>query len=362
MSLQLRRTVKGTLDEVILNIGSVEEFQEVQYETACGELVVLELGIDQSLIYADYEEYFILVNVHIGKEGSLFDEGTVTFEDLQRIADEIDFTVLKNVTIPDMRGDSALAQGYIDRNAMQSSDAAIAGQTADSEQASELDWAAMTEGMETDQLLAYQEVLQNVYDHQIFPEGREFGYDGYPMSQNSFALKDIDDDGDVELILIYTTTNTAGHAEIIYDYDAVTGNVREQFIEYPAVTHFDNGILKVDWSHNQGLAGRVWPYTLYRYVPENDSYEAFAMVDAWDKSVRDTDYNGNAFPDEADQDGDLLIYYIMKADENEQPEPVDGAEFEQWFASWRGEADAISMQYVALTEENIAAISISAEQ
>ncbi len=61
-------------------------------------------------------------------------------------------------------------------------------------------------------------------------------------------------DGREELILLYITACVADRIEIIYDYEEGTGSVREQFAEYPAVTHFDNGILQADWSHNQGLA------------------------------------------------------------------------------------------------------------
>ena len=111
--MQFRRSVKGTLEETMLNIGSVEEYQEVLYETLCGESVLLELGKDHSLIYADFEECFLLMNVLAGTEEGFLDdaEGAITMEDLKRMADGIDFTVLKNVIIPDMRGDSVVMQG-----------------------------------------------------------------------------------------------------------------------------------------------------------------------------------------------------------------------------------------------------------
>ena len=108
-----------------------------------------------------------------------------------------------------------------------------------------------------EQIQAYWTVLTDIYHYQIFPGGRDLGYDGWPMSDNRFALGDIDGDGSEELIVLYCTTSTSGHAEIIYDYDASTGGVREQFIEYPGVVHFDNGILKVDASHNHTLSAII---------------------------------------------------------------------------------------------------------
>ena len=346
--MQFRRGVKGTLEEPMLNIGSVEEYQEVQYETLCGESVLLELGEDHSLIYADYEECFLLMNVLAGTEEGFLDdtEGAITIEDLKRMADGIDLTVLKNVITPDMRGDSitGTSQDFIGENGEENS-----GTEPESEQATEVLYG----NIETDRLLAYQNVLKDVYYNQKFPGERELGYDGFPMSDNRFALEDIDQDGKEELLLFYTTTYVGGHAEIIYDYDAVTGSVREQFIEYPAVNHFDNGILKVDASHNHSLSEKIWPYTLYQYDAESDSYEAVAMVEAWDKSLRDKDYEGNAFPDEVDKDGDLTVYYIMDADKYELKDPVDLKEYEKWFEAYRGDAEVIRLSYIELTEENI---------
>ncbi len=491
--IQFRRSVKGTLDEPVLNIGSVEAYQEVPYETRCGERVLLELGTDHSLIYADYEECFLLMNVLAGREEGFLHEkaGAITMEDLKQMADGIDFTILRNVIKPDMRGDSVPGTGNTSTGEMVKQPDALAGTEEkslfnrflrgeiaaegngvysddsfyidelisdeeawdsysvgnmldlDNDGAEELILEGPNGGMYLDasddtvkvfavgegtagtlsyvkcgsevwivhsdilhsdrkhyhlqryagaekiagditlteergtyyfngtevseaeyeetyqkyfgdgRIGAYQSVLLDVYHNQTFPCGRDLGYDGFPMSDNRFALEDIDQDGKVELILFYTTTYVGGHAEIIYDYDAATGSVREQLVEYPGVTHFDNGILKADWSHNQGLAGRVWPYTLYQYNPESDVYEAIAMVDAWDKSLADKDYEGNAFPDEADKDGDLLVYYIMDADTYELKNPVDLAEYEKWFESYRGDAEVIRLSYMELTEENI---------
>ena len=59
------------------------------------------------------------------------------------------------------------------------------------------------------------------------------------------------------------------------------------------------------WSHNQGLGINFdfWPYNVYSYDAEKDSYSEFAKVDAWNKSVSNTK-NGIPFPDNIDVDGD----------------------------------------------------------
>lgn len=103
-SFQFGRSVKGTFGDVILNIGQVEEYKQWQYLSACGEPILLALGPSKALIFADLEECFISVNVLSGSE-----EGMTT-EDLQELTDKIDFGVLGDVKIPDMRGDSEIQQ------------------------------------------------------------------------------------------------------------------------------------------------------------------------------------------------------------------------------------------------------------
>lgn len=101
IGFQLVRKVKGSFDESYLSIGQPEDYEEWQYITSCGEPVLLERGAHQtSLIFADYEECFISVNVLAGIEDGL------TKEDLQDLADQIDFSILKDVQVPDMRGDT----------------------------------------------------------------------------------------------------------------------------------------------------------------------------------------------------------------------------------------------------------------
>lgn len=99
---QCIRSVKGTFNEVALYIRQAEEFTEWQYVTACGEPVLLALGPYKALIFADFEECFVSVNVLRGSEEGL------TKEDLQELADNIDFRILKDVKAPEMRGDTAV--------------------------------------------------------------------------------------------------------------------------------------------------------------------------------------------------------------------------------------------------------------
>lgn len=100
IDFQLMRKVKGTFEESFLNIGQFEDYEEWQYMTRCGEPVLLAIGMEHtSLIFVESEECFISVNVLAGMEDDF------TKEDLQELADKIDFSILEEAKIPDMRGD-----------------------------------------------------------------------------------------------------------------------------------------------------------------------------------------------------------------------------------------------------------------
>lgn len=100
VEMQYGRAVKGNLDEATLNIGTVEDYTEWQYVTACGESVLLALSSHKALICADFKDCFFWVNVLQGTQNGIGREA------LQEIADQFDLNVLKNVNIPDMRGNS----------------------------------------------------------------------------------------------------------------------------------------------------------------------------------------------------------------------------------------------------------------
>lgn len=100
VACQFTRMVKGTFNETMLHIGDVSDYREFEYVTSGGERVGCALGSDKALIYMDSEGCFILMNVMGGSNCG------VTESVLKDIADSIDFTVLKNVQAPEMRGDS----------------------------------------------------------------------------------------------------------------------------------------------------------------------------------------------------------------------------------------------------------------
>lgn len=97
--------------------------------------------------------------------------------------------------------------------------------------------------------------LRRIRETQTFPDGINYGYDNiYDISDNSFAVYDIDADGEDELLINYRTTSLGNNVFKIYGYDQVSGEVKEEFSEYPNVTFYDNGVILAQMSHNHGRA------------------------------------------------------------------------------------------------------------
>ena len=118
--------------------------------------------------------------------------------------------------------------------------------------------------------------------------------------------------------------------------------LRAELEVFPSLTFYENGYVRADASHNQGLAGDFWPYALYRYDAESDSYQKVAAVDAWDGSIHAQDYAGNPFPKDADVSGAGIVYYVAENGESygesgtPDVAPMDQADFQKWEASWQG--------------------------
>lgn len=204
---------------------------------------------------------------------------------------------------------------------------------------------------------AYYTALQNLLNRHVLPDGTDCGYDSVSnMAENKFALYDIDQDGTEELIVMYTTTYMAGQVQAVYEYDGAAKELSAELVEFPMLTFYDNGVVKAGWSHNQGLAGEFWPYTLYQYDASSDRYVNVGMVDAWDKNLSQTDAQGNPFPDEIDVSGTGFVYYIMTNGEYETVDPVDASSYNEWFDSYQKGAAEVEIPYQDLTEEQIASI------
>lgn len=212
---------------------------------------------------------------------------------------------------------------------------------------------------------AYLSVLEGVYYHQIFPNDQDFGYDtggGRDVSDNHFAVYDIDFDGEDELIIHYWTTWYGNEVEIIYGFDNETSSLTEELEAYPAAYYYDNGVALVKASHNHGLGGDLttgdplWPYSLYQYDKEEDCYHFVAHVDSWSKEYNEKS-GGTPFPDDIDVDGDGRVHFVMTdASRYDTSNPIDGAEYEQWRSGYLDNTERVRIPYMRMTKENIRSV------
>ncbi len=101
---QFSRSVKGTFDDVALNIGDLGGFEEWGYRAADGTSVTLGLGErNRSLILADLGDSFVLVNVLTGREGDdTFSSGAIGWAELEALADSFVYSALTPAREPDL--------------------------------------------------------------------------------------------------------------------------------------------------------------------------------------------------------------------------------------------------------------------
>lgn len=198
---------------------------------------------------------------------------------------------------------------------------------------------------------AYAAVLRDLLQHLTLPDGTQLSQEDIlaeDLSANTFALSDVDGDGREELVVLFSTTYTAAMQGAILDYDMERGDTYLELLQFPSFTFYSNGYLKVYASHNQ-TDGAMWPYTLYQYDPETDTYkEVAAMVYACDKEILESFGREADYPQEADRSGIGTVYYV------DSTVPLDQEDYLAWESSWMGDAHEIVLNERSLTEENIA--------
>ena len=204
-------------------------------------------------------------------------------------------------------------------------------------------------------LTAYASVLGEMRDR--FAEWKN---PNDQLSDNHFAIFDIDGDGEEELVTEFCTGPTAALEINIYGYDSQSGEIFSELCEYYGATVYDNGVIIVLASHNQGRAGEnFWPYTIYLYDPLRDVYLNMTWVDAWDRQVADgADWGEIPFPEEVDEDGDGVVYYVITdGGYAPQADPVDGPAYEAWRDSLLEGIAQVEIPWRPLTEEDINSLS-----
>lgn len=158
------------------------------------------------------------------------------------------------------------------------------------------------------------------------------------IHESEFLFCDVDGDGSKELLLLLRIS--VQPYTCIFDYDAKMDEVYLEARTAPIeeVRFFDNGIMELDFDHNQGVGPEDWsifyPYEVQVYDWRSDSYLRWSAVDAWDKKSNPTDHNGIPFPDEVDLDGDGIIYQVGTEYFKEQEKRI-------WNETHRGSMNAL---------------------
>ena len=125
---------------------------------------------------------------------------------------------------------------------------------------------------------AYKQALANLHDFMILPDNRTITSDTN-IEQNRYAIVDIDNDGKEELIFSYTDTSIATMAMYIYGYDENAESIYMEMKFYVTAEIYDSGYVKELYSHNIGVDPYFWPYTLYKYNEEQDSFDKIGSVE-----------------------------------------------------------------------------------
>ncbi len=303
----LLRSVRGTFHDALLEIGDVSEYQEKNYETRCGTPVTLALGKSKALILADLADSFVTVHISYGSDSG------IRQKHLEALADSINFSALTPVIRP---------------------------QAIDETKPVELDM---------DERMVYAATLRNLLYSGILPDGSQAeapGGGGY----SQFAVADVDGDSREELVLLYDPGVMASAEGYIIGCDTGTKRTFIQLEEFPFFVFLENGNLKALSSHNQTY-GEMWPYALYRYLPESDSYALTGYAHAEDKAVMEANGISKSYPAAVDISGTGTVYYV--GDATWGTTPMDEVDYMAWLEAHDGNAAEVELAYLPLTEESI---------
>lgn len=180
---------------------------------------------------------------------------------------------------------------------------------------------------------------------------------GHPekISDNSFAVCDIDCDGQNELLISIITGTSEANNTYIYKCDS-SGKVVPEGTVYNSSEFFKNGFVKSPLNFNRGLSDSVWPYILFMYDSDKDEYIQHSSVNAWTKSDFPKDHEGNLFPESIDISSTGTVYYVINSLSGKsegRDKPLDYSEYVKWYNSWNENSPHIDIVYESFSIENI---------
>ena len=171
------------------------------------------------------------------------------------------------------------------------------------------------------------------------------------IEDETFAVTDVDGDGEEELLVGISNTNIAGMCKVVYGYDQAKDDVRQEACTWFSAKFYP-GMIRVDASHNHGHAGDViWPYTIMTYDREKDVYQDAYYVDAWSRELAEYDsLLERDYPQEIDTENDGFVYLIT---ENGETKILNRRDFEKWESDFFAGKEPLAIDWQKMTATNI---------
>ena len=178
------------------------------------------------------------------------------------------------------------------------------------------------------------------------------------LASNSFALLDVDGDGSEELLLTVTGAVMANQGTYVFSHDDGARLPELEYVSFmPAF--YDDGTAVSILSHNHGLAPGLegfWPYTVSAWQADQDIYDTVYEVDAWQKEYSESNYEGEHFPDETDEDGNGVVYMLYEGGYGGKVHYLDDEAYRLWNRRLSESKNRLEPRMRTLSEENAEAI------
>lgn len=184
--------MKSDFDDVFLNVGDVQDYDQWEYFTKDGETLLLAISPEKALLILDKPEYFITVNILQTRVGDVHSgEQTMGREAMEAFAETFDFSFVPQ---PVSQNDWDAAREMEEKQY-------------EAYQAQQESWAASDANPQNQKDIA--DYINYLYENDPIPE------------ELYYALHDLDDDGAPELLIGGSETDigqivrfTNGRAEV----------------------------------------------------------------------------------------------------------------------------------------------------
>lgn len=189
---------------------------------------------------------------------------------------------------------------------------------------------------------AFTAALDRLETEGVYPDGStsaDKGVDDFYAQdhyEDKYAILDVDGDGKEELLLCHGDDCMAGMFTAVYGFDPETETLREELVEWPGLTLYDNGYIRAESSHNQ-TSGNLWPYMLWRYDETADKYVQQYVVHSTADGSPEENAGERYFVNPASEDG-----------WNEE-KPMDEAEYLAWEQSWMEGGEEIRPEWQSVS-------------